>query len=355
MRAFAVALVLVLAAGARQDEERTIVRSFSSELELSAESFELRGTEDGNSQDQEPPTYVREQAEELELVDTLRGDEDPPAEFTRLYRAVTTSFRVGVESAPREKTASAGLEGKSVTFEREQDGSYARSCDHADVRQGQLNRLRADVSLARFLPPAADESEEGDDDDQDDAGTEERDAGASWEIPCEVLARLISPAEETARRRNPKAPRPSGGLNLAPAALREPLVALYAACDGVITATDADAHDGDTDEEGADEEDDELPRHARLEFRLTSRFDGSEGLLGGFEAEADDELELSYEGTGTLAWDPEDGRIEIECQGELELRESFHVTVEGNGKTGEIEGKLVLRGRWTLAGEERRE
>ena len=327
------ALALLLVAG-RGVEERVVERRFTSELELSTEHFELTGTEAGHSETQEPPHQVREQAYEIVLTDTLFDDQDPPAKFTRLYGTVVSSFELGDERSPRSKTESAGLEGKTVTFELERDGSYSRTCDDTDVRPGQLKRLRAELSLACFLPKH--EESEGEEDDGNENGGPPR----SWELENADLARLFSPLETEPRRPRAKLKTPKGALNLAPAGLSVPMGALLHAPEGTMTATLR-----------ASSEDDELPFNATLEFRLTSTFDGSAGLAED-DALSEDELELVYAGTGALAWNPADGRIEITCKGELRLTENLRAEVEGNGKTAEIEGRLVLTGTLECSGRE---
>lgn len=304
--------------------DHVVERHFASELELRTESFELAGSEEERSVEQEGPRYVREQADEVEIEDTLQDDEDPPASFSRLYRTVTSSFRMGTEDSIKERTASAGLEGKTVLFERQEDGSYARSSEDADARPGQLKRLRAELSLRCFLP-------EG-----------ELEPGSSWELAPTDLLRLVAPVEEGARRGpNAKAPAKKGGLDLAPVALTEPLGALMSALEGSFEATRLAVSD-----------EDEWPCQAELRFRLESSFDGSASLLQNREAEVEDELELTYEGTGTLAWDPSTGRVELTCQGDLRMRESFRMEIEGNGKTGEVHGRLEVAGSLELEGSE---
>src|SRR5512134_2717503 len=90
---------LALAFPAGPGGPRTVERTFSSELELVTESFEIIADGEGSSVTQEGPHYLREHADELELSDTLPEGEDPPAKFTRLYRSVATSARLGTEEA----------------------------------------------------------------------------------------------------------------------------------------------------------------------------------------------------------------------------------------------------------------
>jgi hypothetical protein len=328
-RSLLLACALLAPSGTAQ-EPRAVERRFGTELELSTATFELVGSEDGHRVEQRAPRYVREQADEVELEDTLLDDGAPPAKFTRHYRTVATAFRIGAENAPREKTAAAGLEGRTVTFEREPGGTYARTCADEDVRPALLRRLRQDLSLACFLPPEEDE---------------ESGPGSRWEFPSAHLLRLIAPLEEGVRRPRKRPAGPPGGLNFAPAALGEPLASLFDAAAGDSSATLL-----------APTEDDELPRNARLEFRLTSAYDGAEtllaGLMGDADAEAEDEVQLVYEGDGTLSWDPESGQVELVCRGELRLSESFSVSLEANGKRGVVEGKLELVGSLELEARE---
>ena len=249
------------------EESRTVARHFSSELELKSERFELTGSEGENSEVQHPPEQVREQADEFELVDTFDPD-DPAARFERLYKTVMNSVKVGDQRRPHEKTQSAGIEGKTVTFERERDGSYTRTCTDPNVRAGLLKRLRAELSFAALLPPA---------------GTS---AAESWEIPAAEFARLFSPVESDVHRPRAKLDAPKGGLNLAPAAMGVPLAALLNAPEGTFVARPRAVEEDGTG--------DEFPRQAELEFKLTSTFDGSDLLLGGLEAKAEDALELTY-------------------------------------------------------------
>jgi hypothetical protein len=315
-----VCLLAPFAGGGRG--EREIERSFGSELELTTEAFELTGSEDGRTVEHDAPLFTREQAEELETVDTLLDDEVPPARFERLYRSAMTSQRLAGPGAPRERTASTGLEGKRVRFERDEEGGYARSCDDEDIRRGQLERLRADLSLARFLP------------------AEELEPGASLELPFEPFTVLLSPAGDT-RPRQRRLPLPKSGLNLAPAALTEPAWALLAAADGAATLTRTDAG-----------EDGDYPRRAALEFRFEGTYDGSASLESGPSTDAEDEVQVEWKGTGTVEWDPEDGRIRIELDGDLTLEETFTIQVEGNGKTAEVRGKLSCSGSLDLEASE---
>lgn len=324
------ALLALLALGPRAAPAgpRTLERTFENELELVTESFELTADSDGRSVTQDGPRYLREQADEVELLDTLPEGEDPPARFTRLYRTVTSSARIGTEEAPRERTASAGLEGKTVHFERDDDGQWTRSSPDPGTRPVQLKNLRVELALTAFLPPADSEAQA---------------PGESWTIDPATLARLVSPLEEGWRR--PRAPPPAaeGALDVAPSALAEPIGALLAAAEGELELTWV--------ERGPD---DELPRQASLRFELSSDFDGSARFLGGREGEAEDETRLTYEGTGTLGWDPESGALAIACQGELHVAERFRVKVEAGGKSGEVRGKLAVSGTLTLEAREAR-
>jgi hypothetical protein len=314
------ALALILCAAQDSEEPHVVTRRFVSELELASERFELTGSEGANSDVQRPPAQVREEASEVEVLDTLFDSEEPPQRFERLYKTVQGSFALGDRRRPRSKTQSAGLEGKNVTFERERDGSYTRTCPDTSVRAGQLKRLRAELALDGFLPPPDGASDE------------------AWEIDAAQFARLFAPLENEPRAPRAKPVTPKGGLDLAPAALSVPLAALLAKPEGTVTARP-----------GASSADDELPCQATLEFALESSFDGSELLLGGLEAEAEDRLEVRYAGKGTLAWDPKDGRITIECEGEARFAETFTAEIEGNGKTARVEGVLELGGTLTLA------
>ena len=324
-------LLLLGCLAASTQEPRVLERSFTSELELATEAFELEAAEEGRTVAQQGPRFEREEAYEIEIADTLFDDQQPPAKFTRFYRTVMNSLRLSGDKAPLEKTVSAGLEGQRVTFARGEDGRYARSCADADVRQVQLNRLRADLSLARFLPPVDQEGEDG--------------PGAAFALPFADFERILAPLEERPRRPHQKSAASVGGLNLAPAALTEPIAALLAGAEGELTVTPR-----------ARGEDDELPRNADLAFRFEASFDGSAGLLAAGTGEAHqyahDEVELVYEGTGTLAWDPESGRIAIQCRGELRLSERFTVRVEAGGKEGAARGRLELTGTLQLEASE---
>src|SRR6185436_7908098 len=176
---------LLLGCLAFLQEPRVVERSFNSELELATDSFEITATEQGRSVEQEGPRLEREEAYEIEIADTLFDDEQPPAKFTRFYRTVMNSLRLSGSKTPLEKTISAGLEGQRVTFEREGKGRYARSCEDDAVKQVQLNRLRADLSLARFLAPADEEGEES-----------EKDGTASFTLPFSEFERILAPLEE---------------------------------------------------------------------------------------------------------------------------------------------------------------
>ncbi|HEX6884262.1 MAG TPA: hypothetical protein VF530_12865 [Planctomycetota bacterium] len=299
-----------------QDEPRVVERRFEAEIELASERFRVVGSEDEAREEKVLPPQVRTQADEIEIVDTLRSEEAGSEVFERFYRTVATSFEVGQKRGPQARTVNAGLEGRTVVFEREREGGWARRCDDPEVRPVQLKRLRAELDLAAFLP-----TEEGTEPD------------ASWELPAELLGRVFAPVEAEVRRPRPKEEAQKSGLNLSPAALSVPLAALLAAPEGHLTATRL-----------PDDEEEELPCRAKLEFRVTSTHDGSATILAGRAGEAQDELALLYQGTGTLAWDPASGAIELELEGEARLEETFSATIAGNGATAELEGELVLSG-----------
>ena len=325
-----VLLPLSLAPCLLPQEERVVERRFTSELELVTDAFEIEAEEEGKSVSQQGPRLRREEAFEVETEDTLFDDEQPPAKFTRNYRTVMNAFTLSGDKSPVEKTVTAGLEGKRVTFERS-DGGYERSCDDAEVRQVQLNRLRADLSLARFLP--SEEVDEGDDEDDDE--------DASHTVPFADFLRLLAPLEDRPRRPRPRASSAPGGLNIAPTSLTEPIAALMAGAEGELVVTPR-----------ARAEDDELPRNAELAFRFEGVHDGSATLLAAGPGEAEDEVEFVFSGTGQLAWDPEDGRVELHCQGEVRLSESFTVSVEANGKKGRARGRLEMTGTLELEASE---
>ena len=318
-----VLLALFLVPSFVSQEQRVVERRFTSELELATDSFEIEAAEEGKSVSQQGPRLQREEAFEAEIADTLFDDQRPPAKFTRFYRTVMSSLSLSGDGVPREKTASAGLEGKRVTFERS-EGRYARSCEDAEVPAFQLNRLRADLSLARFLPP----------EDQDEGS-------ASYTVPFADFFRLLAPLEERPRRPHAKTPSAPGGLNLAPTALTEPIAVLLWGADGELTVTPRARAEGD-----------DLPRNAELAFRFEGAFDGSATLLAAGPGEAEDEVEFVYSGTGHLAWDPEDGRIALHCEGEVRLDESFKVSVEANGKEGHARGRLGMTGTLELEASE---
>jgi len=298
-------------------------RRFTSELELATERFELHGSEEGRQVEQEGPRNVRERADEIEIEDTPLDADDPGAGFARHYRVITSALRMGREEAPEERTTTAGLEGRTVRFERTADGAYERSCEDAELRKGQLKRLRAELSLRAFLPPEDHEPDE------------------AWEPEPAALLRLVSPLEDGPSRRGAgRAPKTQRGLDLAPVVYTEGLGALMAALEGTLEATPLAEPEGD------------WPRSARLEFRLTSTFDGSEGLLRGREARVDDTLELEYRGTGSVSWDPDSGRIEVACEGALRLTERFEVEFEGNGATATVNGDLEVSGTLALEASE---
>jgi len=309
-----------------QDEPRVVERRFAAEIELASERFEVTGSDDGTREEKTLPPQVRAQADEVEIVDTLRSEEPGAEVVERLYRTVATSFEVGQKRSPQTRTVNAGLEGQTVVFEREREGGWARRCDDPEVRPVQLKRLRAELDLAPFLPPAE--------------GVEPE---ATWELPAELLGRVFAPIEAEVRRPKPKEEAPKSGLNLSPAALSVPLAALLAAPEGHVTATRL-----------ADDEEEELPRRAQLEFRVTSTYDGSATILAGRAGEAEDELTLLYQGTGTLAWDPASGAIELELAGDARLEERFRLEVEGNGATAVVEGVLVLSGELSFEAKEER-
>lgn len=327
------ALVGVLAAPRARVEpaaESVVERRSSLVLELETESFEFRADEEGHTSERHGPDYVRHQSDRFECSDRSEDEEDPAAAFTRTYRTIQSSFRMGTEQKPREGESHARLEGQSVDFEREDDGSWSRRADEVDARAGQLDRLRAELDLGCFLPPESAPSE----------------PDTRWEIPPAAILRLISPVEEGRHRVKPAKKGPKKGIGVSPGALTEPLANLLASIDGTfegIWIEDARAEEAEGE---ADE--DELPCRARFEFRLSATDDGGASVITGAEAEVEDEVQLLYEGTGDLAWDPSDGRIELTLEGDLSLEERFQADLRSGDKSGQIQGHFRMAGTLAL-------
>jgi len=325
-RTLLTALLGVLAAPAR--DEVVLTRTFTSELELATTRFHLEGSENGRSQAHEAPGVRREESELLELRDRCDDAADPLARFERHYETVSSSFAFhGGGQEPSDEIVTAGLEGKTVVFERDEEGEWSRTTDAEEVNPRHLERLRADMSLAEFLP------------------AQELELGASWELPYAVFERVVAPLGPVgARARRRAMGGGQGGLDLAPACLVEPLWLLLAKAEGSATLTRVEA------EEGA-----ELGQRAELEYRFRASYDGSQHLLRGREAEVQDEVELEWSGSGTLAWDAERGVIELVLAGELQLTEEFSVDFEGNGVQAQVQGELECGGTFELEAREGRE
>ena len=309
-------------------DELTLTRSFALEFELATTSFHLTGTENGKSEERDAPPVRRAESELLEVRDRCADGADPLARFERDYETVASSYAFDGGPEPVEETVTAGLEGKTITFEREDEDEWSRTTDAAGVNERQLERLRADLRLAVLLP-------EG-----------ESEIGTSWELPYATFERLVAPLGRVgARQRRRTVAGGRGGLDLAPAALVEPLWLLFAKAEGVATCTRIEP------EEGA-----ALPALAELEFRFTSSYDGAKHLLRGQDTgpEIEDELQATLRGTGTLAWDPESGALELRLEGELEFEEEFSVAFEGNGVEAEVAGELECSGKFELVAKEER-
>lgn len=309
-------------------EELTLTRTFALEYELATTHFQLTGSENGRSEEHQAPAVRRAESELVEARDLCADAEDPLARFERRYETVSSSFAYqGGGQEPSEELVNAGLEGKTITFERADEGEWTRTTDAEGVNPRQLERLRADLSLGEFLPD------------------EELAVGASWELgyaPFERLVGPLGPVGARARRRTMGGS--SAGLELAPSCLVEPLWLLLAKAEGSATFTRVEA------EEGA-----ELAALAEIEFRFEATHDGSKHLLRGREGEVEDEVTITWSGTGTLAWERTSGALEIKLDGELDLEEEFAVAFEGNGVQGELKGSLACSGPFDAEAREARE
>lgn len=309
-------------------DELTLTRKFVLEYELATTHFQLSGSENGRSEEHEAPAVRREESELLEVRDACADADDPLARFERRYETVSSSFSFqGGGQEPSEEIVNAGLEGKTIVFERVDEGEWTRTTDAEGVNPRQLERLRADLSLREFLPP------------------EELEVGASWELgyaPFERLVGPLGPVGARARRRGVGGQ--GGGLELAPSCLVEPLWLLLAKAEGTATLTRVEP-----------DEDAELPALAELEFRFESTYDGSKHLLRGREAEVEDEVTVVWSGTGTLAWDRASGALAIELDAELDVEEEFSATIEGNGVEGQVKGSIACSGPFDVEAHELRE
>lgn len=324
LRALLAASLGVLSAPAA--EERVVERHFTLEFELATSSFELRASEGGRTEEQRPPAVKRGESQLLEATDRCDDAADPLARFARRYETVSSAYSFGGGARePEEEVVTAGLEGRTVTFVREDEEEWSRTCEGEGIQERQLARLRADLSLGVFLPPG----EHGPDE--------------PWELGYAPFERLVGPLGPVGARQRRRTAGTGGGLDLAPSALIEPLWLLLARAEGTATFTPAEPDDGA-----------ELPRFATFEFRFEASHDGAKHLVRGREAEVEDEVELVWEGTGTLAWDPASGAIELALVGELELEEEFRVSFTANGATAELEGALACNGPLELEARERR-
>lgn len=307
-------------------EELVLERRFALEFELATTSFELRATEGERSEEQRPPAVRRSESQLVEATDRADDAADPLARFARTYETVSSAFSFGGGARePDEEVVTAGLEGRTVRFEREGEDEWSRASSGEGVNERQLARLRADLSLAVFLPPA------------------EHAADEPWELGYAPFERLIGPLGPVGARQRRRTPGTGGGLDLAPSGLVEPLWLLLARAEGTATFTPVEP-----------EADAALPRLATFEFRFEAEHDGAKHLVRGREVEAEDEVELAFEGTGTLAWDPESGVIELALAGELDLTEELRVSFSANGSTAELEGSLAMNGPLELEASERR-
>jgi len=306
--------------------ELVLERRFALEFELATTAFELRASEGGQSEEQRPPAVRRSESQLLETTDRADDADDPLARFVRHYDTVSSAFSFGGGARePDEEVVTAGLEGRTVAFEREDEDEWSRTCDGEGIHERQLARLRADLSLAVFLPPA------------------EHAPAEPWELGYAPFERLIGPLGPVGARQRRRTPGTGGGLDLAPSGLVEPLWLLLARAEGTATFTPEEP-----------EADAALPRRATFAFRFEAEHDGAKHIVRGREVEAEDEVELFLEGTGTLAWDPESGAIELVLEGELDLTEELRVSFSANGATAELEGSLAMNGPLELEASERR-
>jgi hypothetical protein len=312
------ALLGTLAAPAR--DEQVVERSFAFEFELATTRFHLAAREPGKSDEQDAPAVRRTESELLELRDTSDDATDPLARFEREYETVSSSYSfAGGGQEPSEELVTAGLEGKTVTFEREDEGEWSRSCDAEGVNPRQIERLRAELGLEVFLP------------------AEEIEVGASWELGFVPFERLIGPLGPVGARARRRAMGGGGGaLAVSPACLVEPLWLLLAKAEGRAKFTRLEPDEGE-----------EWEGVAQFEFHFESTYDGSKHLLRGREAQVKDEVEGTWSGTGRVAWTSGDaGTVELALEGELHFVEEFAVEFEGNGIDAELDGEIECGGRF---------
>lgn len=325
-RTLLAALLGALSAPTR--DELVVTRSLALDFELATTRFHLVASETGRSEEQEAPAVRRSESELVQVRDASADAEDPLARFERRYETVSSSLSfTGGGQEPAEEIVTAGLEGKTVTFEREDEGEWSRTTDAEGVNPRQLERLRADLSLGAFLPE------------------EEPEAGASWELGYAPFERLVGPLGPVgARARRKVTGNGNGGLAVSPASLVEPLWLLFAKAEGSATFTRVEP-----DEESG------FPASAELEFRFDVRYDGAKHLLRGREAEVSDEVTGTWSGTGRFDWDRAAGRFELSLTGELSFEEDFDVTFEGNGVEARLEGELECSGNFEIVAREARE
>jgi hypothetical protein len=307
---------LALLCGGTGGAARVTERTFSLELELASRDFTFVVSEAGRDDERRMPAHVREEARLLEVEDDCSDDAAPCERFTRLYRSVVASVRIGSADQSAPRTANGRLHGLEVSFERKARGGYGRKSEGLGARR--LQMLRVNLALDGWLPEAV-------------AAPGER-----WEIPYAQFERLLWPQERELR---PPA-RQAGtgtGLDLSPSVMRQALPVLLSKLDGRCMAELVPAEDGAAGFE------------ARLEFRFEGKYDGADSLIVGYEGgEVRDDVAVLYEGTGTLSWDPASSRIEVRCSGALRLLEEFHVRVEEGGNAGDVKGSLLLEGSLAL-------
>lgn len=320
------AVVLGALAGPGRDEV-TFARSYVLEFELVTSNFTLTGSENGESHEKQGPRVRRSESEMLETRDRCEDAADPLARFEREYETVASRMSYeGPDQEPDEQMVTAGLEGKSVRFVREDEGEWSRTTDAKDVNERQLARLRADLGLGVFLPeelPAV---------------------GTSWELDYATFERLVGPLGPVGARMRRGAGAGRAGLDVAPSALVEPLWLLLAKAEGSATFARVEP------EEGA-----ELPALAEVEFRFEAEYDGAKHVLRGREAETSDRTTTTWSGSGTLAFDPAAGALVLTLDGELALEERFTIAFEANATQAEVVGELSCAGRFEVEARETRE
>lgn len=318
-------------------EGSEVGRTFGTELDLQLDSFSLQANgEDMTAMLGEFEFNVRTELE-ISVSDTYAGlNDERPTKLERTFDSlegstiVSTTTMMGSED--QDLSASSELEGKTVLFDwDEDDESYKVTWDNGEEDEEMLGGLTEDMDLRAFLPE--DEVSKGD----------------SWTIELSELAPLAMPG---------------GNLRLVPDELEGAGDMDMGFFDGMkeeFSEQVAELFEGEcvcTFKEIREVDDAKLAEIS-IELEIASAANVADMLMNfistmgeqfGETPEVDIEsadINLDFEGEGTLFWDLEAGRAaSFEISGEAILGLDLAVAVEAPDGSQTIEASIEMSGSY---------